>query len=100
MYCEFKNNQYWVWSSRLASLDCLPQYKVIASKASDALLSVCSIKQIIAQSKEKAKRLEIDRITYKEKVEAQKELTEFNKTKLAKINNNLLSWAVNLNKGK
>ena len=27
MYCELKDNQYWVWSSRIASLDCLPQFK-------------------------------------------------------------------------
>ena len=27
MYCELKNGKYWVWSSRLASLDCMPRMK-------------------------------------------------------------------------
>ena len=27
MHIKFKQNQYWVWSSKKASLDCLPQYK-------------------------------------------------------------------------
>jgi hypothetical protein len=27
MYCENKGGLFWVWSSRLASLDCMPQYK-------------------------------------------------------------------------
>lgn len=26
-YVKFKNSQYWVWSSKKASLDCLPQAK-------------------------------------------------------------------------
>ena len=27
MYCKFKDQRYWVWSSKRASLDCMPQYK-------------------------------------------------------------------------
>jgi len=27
MYCEYKHGEYWVWSSRKASLDFLPQFK-------------------------------------------------------------------------
>ena len=51
MYCELKNEQYWVWSSRLSSLDCMPQYKLNADNADDALLDVCAIKLITRQKK-------------------------------------------------
>ena len=27
MYCEMKSGSFWVWSSRKASLDCMPQFK-------------------------------------------------------------------------
>ena len=26
-HIKFKDGQYWVWSSKKASLDCMPQYK-------------------------------------------------------------------------
>lgn len=66
MYCEFKNEQYWVWSSRLASLDCIPQYKVTADSANDALLSVCASQQLSEQKKANIDRVERRRAAQKE----------------------------------
>ena len=52
MYCELKDGQCLVWSSRLASLDCMPNYKVYQSdNANDVLLDVCAIQQLTAQKK-------------------------------------------------
>ena len=92
MYCELKHNQYWVWSSRLASLDCMPQYKVVADSANDALLVVCGIKQIVAQSKA--------RIDKSERYAATRRLWQLNnkgKQQEQIKNNSLYSWAKNLN---
>ena len=51
MYCELKDGQWLVWSSRLASLDCMPHYKVNSDNANDVLLDVCDIQQLTAQKK-------------------------------------------------
>lgn len=97
MYCEFKNNQWWVWSSRKASLDCLPQYKVTADTVNDVLLSVFAIKQTVSQAKIKTNRLERRRAIYKENREARKKAAEFNKAKESRLNEKLYKWASNLN---
>ena len=97
MYCELKNDKWWVWSSRLASLDCMPQYKVIADSANNALLAVCAIKKAIAKKKAIVEQLERKRIAYRDKIDAQKELSIFSKTATAKIDNTLYKWAANLN---
>ena len=87
MYCELKNEQYWVWSSRVASLDCLPQYKIKGvDSVNDALLSVCAIKQLSAQKKARFSRLEKQKIYYREVTIPKKE-----------IGNPLYKWAIKLN---
>ena len=64
MYCEFKNDDLWVWSSRIASLDCMPQYKLSADNSNDALLDVCAINQLTAQKKARVAQLERNRRAY------------------------------------
>ena len=86
MYCEFKNKEWWVWSSRLASLDCIPQYKVNADSANDALLSVSALKQLLVQKKDKIKRKEKNRLYYKFRIKP-----------VSTKNKNLYEWAANLN---
>ena len=67
MYCELKNEQLWVWSSRIASLDCMPQYKLNADNSNDALLDVCAINQLTAQKKAHVALLERNREVYRMK---------------------------------
>ena len=65
MYCELKNEQLWVWSSRVASLDCMPHYKINADNSYDALLDVFAIQQLTAQNKKHKALLEQNRAAYK-----------------------------------
>ena len=68
MYCELKNKELWVWSSRLSSLDCMPQYKLNADNSNDALLDVLAIKQLTAQKKAYLAKLASNREAYKIRV--------------------------------
>jgi len=84
MYCELKNEQYWVWSSRKASLDCMPQYKFKAlEQLSDKILSISKIKT------EKIKKNKVDR-----KIAKQRKVYE--KSQRMR-NERLYSWAASLN---
>jgi len=65
MYCELKNEELWIWSNRLASLDCMPQYKLNADNSNDALLDVCAINQLTAQKKKHVALLARNRAAYK-----------------------------------
>ena len=68
MYCELKNEQYWVWSSRKASLDCMPQYKLNTDNVEDALLDVCSIQRLTRQKNNYVAMLARNRAAYKLRV--------------------------------
>lgn len=65
MYCELKNNEYWVWSSRKSSLDCIPQYKIEAANACNALLNVLAIQSLTAQKKAHERTLMLNRHAYR-----------------------------------
>jgi hypothetical protein len=84
MYCELKKGEYWIWSSRIASLDCLPQYKLKTIKQlNDKILS-------ISESKVKAiKQRKID----KKKARQRKEYEKSQQMR----GERLYSWATNLN---
>jgi hypothetical protein len=99
MYCEFKNKQWWVWSSRLASLDCMPQYKVIADSAAHALTVAYGIKKMVAQKKDNIGKAELKRLkqrAYRANIKSEQNVID--KTKKLKMNIMLKQWAVSLNK--
>ena len=67
MYCELKNKELWVWSSRIASLDCMPQYKLNADNSNDALLDVFAINQLTSKKKAYVALLARNREAYRMK---------------------------------
>ena len=92
MYCEFINKSWWVWSSRRASLDCIPQYKVEAKNAVDAIASVFKLKEQVSKKKAKVIVSEKAKVVYKAKIEKQKIQARNIPV------NGLYVWAANLNK--
>ena len=101
-YCELKHNQYWVWSSRLSSLDCMPQYKVNVDSANDALEDVCAIEQLSAQKKINIKKLANNRVIqqrYRNKIKNTDEPKERDLyfIKQEKLNKSIYEWAIKLN---
>ena len=76
MYCEMKGVSLWVWSSRKASLDCMPQFKFKTLGHMQAgLLAVTGIRG------RKENRMRV--------YEAARDMRS----------ERLYSWAANLNKG-
>jgi hypothetical protein len=80
MYCELKNKAYWVWSSRIASLDCIPQFKFKTLDELNLHYGALSTSRRVKKVKGKPSKT---KKTY-EKAESMK-------------NQRLYSWAVNLN---
>ena len=56
-YLIFRKGICWVFSSKLASLTCMPQYKVKADNETDALHAVNLIKKHVKRKKAYAKHL-------------------------------------------
>ena len=60
MYCEIKNETYWAWSSRKASLDCMPQYKFKTSEQlNNKVLSIPRIETAKIREAEVAKQANV-----------------------------------------
>lgn len=84
MYCELKDNQYWVWSSRIASLDCLPQFKLNSlDELNDKALAISEIKV------EKLKQRKADK-------QIARQRKEYEKSQVMR-SERLYSWAASLN---
>ena len=84
MYCELKDNQYWIWSSRIASLDCLPQFKFnTLDELNDKALAISEIKV------EKLKQRKADR-------QIARQRKEYEKSQQMR-SERLYSWAASLN---
>ena len=65
LYLVFKKGMCWVFSSKLASLTCMPQYKVEADNEADALFAVSLIKKRVTRKKAHAKQLSNNRKNYR-----------------------------------
>lgn len=90
----FKQGQYWVFSSKKASLDCMPWYKVDADSEEEAFKAVSEIKKKVEKRKANIIRLDEKRLAYKAEFEQIKQGTQVRNVSV----NGLYLWAANLNK--